>query len=153
MVPIFASVFHWHPRWDVRIFPGRTKLRSLNKQITCSSRVFQGVVSRRHSSHMLLTQSSLPCCSLLSKNYNALARDPLSIPLLNLRPYYRMPCERGPVLEGGRHYDSTGVEAIETVETDEPRRFVVERGWHRLTVITCLDLRVQHARSRLIARR
>lgn len=67
--------------------------------------------------------------SLLSKNCNALARDPLSIPLLNLRPYYRMPRERG----ASRRPKGADIEiqhASKPSKRRRPRRFhaVAERG-------------------------
>lgn len=75
-------------------FPRPSCGRSTNR-LRASSRVFQ----RGCVSHMPLTYRAIPLAIpplfLLSKNCNALARDPLSIPLLNLRPYYRMPRERG----------------------------------------------------------
>lgn len=115
-----------------------TKLRSLNKQITCLVEGFPAGLSPplAHATHVvaslspfLLSFSLLLSLFLLSKNCNALARDPLSIPLLNLRPYYRMPRERG----ASRRPKGADIEiqhASKPSKRRRPRRFhaVAERG-------------------------
>lgn len=132
------------PRWDVTRLPRRSCGRSTNR--LRARRGFSTGLSRVAAAHTRYSRShpSIALLSLLSKNYNALARDPLSIPLLNLRPYYRMPRETGARYPKGA--DIKIQPASEPSKRQRPtnhRRFgEVGRGWHRLTVITRFGLSV-----------
>lgn len=122
-VPIFRVCLPlpeagWRPRWDVRVFPDEVAVAQQIDYVLVEG-FSTGLSSRRRSAHTRYSRShpSIALLSLLSKNYNALARDPLSIPLLNLRPYYRMPRERG-----ARYPKGAGIKIQPASEPSKRRR-------------------------------
>lgn len=96
------------PTAETRPHPAGTHASSRANEVAVARQIdyvlaegFPRGLSRVAAPRTCHSRSHPSCVALVSKNCTALARDPLSIPLLNLRPYYRMPRKGAPPVDGG----------------------------------------------------